>query len=225
MLLCRRSFRWVRLFQTWVLVENFLATCSLSRICFGVTFGLLTILLSFWTSIYLYWLHVMDQTRLSACITRICLGLMINAGVILRLRQEANFWWIRDRSRVNWKEFVRCHLGVNETYSQAKRLLSVRNRDVLMNVQSPHKWWSALTAAFSSSSSLPPLFHGGCGLVCESVGKADLSDRIICLSLAISLLVLSPLPWALEVEWGQASLVRLGLLWWHRPIGYVSSFS
>ena len=44
-----------------------------------------------------------------------------------------------------------------------------------MNVQSPHKWWSTLkSAVFGSSSSLPPLVSEGGGLVCESVGKADL---------------------------------------------------
>ena len=44
-----------------------------------------------------------------------------------------------------------------------------------MNVQSPHKWWSTLKSAlFGSSSSLPSLVREGGGLVCESVGKADL---------------------------------------------------
>ena len=44
-----------------------------------------------------------------------------------------------------------------------------------MNVQSPHKWWSTLkSAVFGSSSSLPTLISEGGGLVCESVGKADL---------------------------------------------------
>ena len=44
-----------------------------------------------------------------------------------------------------------------------------------MNVQSPHKWWSTLkSTVFPSSSSLPPLVGPGGGLVCESVGKADL---------------------------------------------------
>ena len=58
---------------------------------------------------------------------------------------------------------------------QIKRQFSTRNRDVLMNVQSPHKWWSTLkSAVFGSSSSLPPLVREGGGLVCESVGKADL---------------------------------------------------
>ena len=48
-----------------------------------------------------------------------------------------------------------------------------------MNAQSPHKWWSTLkSAVFGLSSSLPQLVGGGGGLVCESVGKADLlSDR------------------------------------------------
>ena len=66
-------------------------------------------------------------------------------------------------------------MRTNETYSEAKRQFSDRNRDVLMNVQSPHKWWSTLkSAVFGSSSSLPPLISEGGGLVCESVGKADL---------------------------------------------------
>ena len=56
-----------------------------------------------------------------------------------------------------------------------KRQFSNINMDVLMNVQSPHKWWITLkSAVFGSSSSLPPLISEGGGLVCESVGKADL---------------------------------------------------
>ena len=44
-----------------------------------------------------------------------------------------------------------------------------------MNVQSHHKWWSTLKfAASGRSSSLPPLVSESGGLVCESVGKADL---------------------------------------------------
>ena len=35
-------------------------------------------------------------------------------------------------------------MRANETYSEAKRPFSDRNRVVLMNVQSPHKWWSTL---------------------------------------------------------------------------------
>ena len=44
-----------------------------------------------------------------------------------------------------------------------------------MSDQSPQKWWSTLKSAmFGSCSSLPPLVSEGGGLVCESVGKADL---------------------------------------------------
>ena len=46
-----------------------------------------------------------------------------------------------------------------------------------MNAQCPHKWWSTLKSAVfgsSSDSSLPPLIGAGSGLVCESVGKADM---------------------------------------------------
>ena len=66
-------------------------------------------------------------------------------------------------------------MRANETYSEAKRQFSDRNRAVRMNVQSPHKWWSTLkSAVFGTSSSLPSLVSEGGGLVCESVGKADL---------------------------------------------------
>ena len=66
-------------------------------------------------------------------------------------------------------------MRADETYSEAKRQFSDRNRDVLMNVYSPHKWLSTLQfAVFGSSSSLPPLVSEGGGLMCESVGKADL---------------------------------------------------
>ena len=63
-------------------------------------------------------------------------------------------------------------MRANETYSEAKRQFSDRNREFLMNVQSPHKWWSTLkSAVFGSSSSLPTLVSEGGGLVCESVSK------------------------------------------------------
>ena len=91
------------------------------------------------------------------------------------LKQEAHLRWTRDRSRVSWEEFVRYQLRANETYLEAKHQFSDRNRNVLMNVQSPHKWWSTLkSAVFGSSSSLPPLVSEGGGLVCVSVDKADL---------------------------------------------------
>ena len=91
------------------------------------------------------------------------------------LKQEAHLRWTSDRCRVNWEEFVHCQVRANETYSEAKCQFSARNSYVLMNAQSPHQWWSTLkSAVFGLSSSLPPLVSGGGGLVCESVGKADL---------------------------------------------------
>ena len=48
------------------------------------------------------------------------------------LKQEAHLRWTRDRSRVNWEEFVHCQVRANETYSEAKRQFSARNMDVLM---------------------------------------------------------------------------------------------
>ena len=73
-----------------------------------------------------------------------------------------------------------------------------------MNVQSPHMWWSTLkSAVFGSSSSLPPLISKGGGLMCESVGKADLlsehfhrkqsREAVDHCSLVIHLLILPPL--------------------------------
>ena len=53
-------------------------------------------------------------------------------------RQEAHLRWTRDLSQINWKEFVRCQVRANETYSEAKRQFGDRNRAVLMNDQSPH---------------------------------------------------------------------------------------
>ena len=96
------------------------------------------------------------------------------------LKKEAHLRWTCDCSRVNWEEFVRYQLRANETYSEANCQFSDRNRNVLMNVQSPQKWWSTLkSAVFGSSSSLPPLVSEGGGLVCESVRKADLlSDHL-----------------------------------------------
>ena len=62
-----------------------------------------------------------------------------------------------------------------ETCSEAKRQFSTRNRDVLMNTQSPHNRWSTLkSAVFGLSSSLPPLVRGGDAVVNESIVKADL---------------------------------------------------
>ena len=95
------------------------------------------------------------------------------------LKQEAYLRWTRDRSQVNWEELVHCQVRANETYSEEKRQFSARNRDVLMNVHSPHKWWSNFKfAVFCLSSSLPPLVGGGGRLVCESVGKL-ICSRII----------------------------------------------
>ena len=76
---------------------------------------------------------------------------------------------------INAGMLVHYQVRANETYSEAKCQFSDRSRDVLMNVQSPHKWWSAIkSAVFGSSSSLPSLSSEGGGLVCESVGDTDL---------------------------------------------------
>ena len=73
------------------------------------------------------------------------------------LKQEALLRWNHDRSQVNLEEVVRCQLRANETYSD-KPQFRARNRDVVMNAQSPQKWWSTLkSAVFGLSSSLQRL--------------------------------------------------------------------
>ena len=55
------------------------------------------------------------------------------------LKEEAHLRWTHNSSRVNCQEFVHCQVRASETYSEAKRQFSDRNRDILMNVHSPHK--------------------------------------------------------------------------------------
>ena len=141
-------------------------------------------------------------TKVIVSITRISLGLMITACMLLASSRRRIYGGPAIVLRLTGK-FVHCQVRDNETYSQAKRQFSDRKIDVLMNVQSPHKWWSTFkSAVFGSSSSLPPLVSESGGLVCESVGKADLlsdhfeskqSMELICCLLVIHLLVIPPL--------------------------------
>ena len=129
------------------------------RICPGVAFGLLTILLMFIMSICHCWLDVIYQQKSSVCTTRISVG--------YGLYQEAHLQWIHDHSRVNREKFVCCWVTDNKTYSKAKNRFSDRNMFVLMNAQSPLKWLFILKPdVFGPSSSLPPLVGGGGGQVC-----------------------------------------------------------
>ena len=101
------------------------------------------------------------------CTTRISIGLMINAGTDkFDPMQEAHLQWTRDRSGLNWEVSVHCQVRANETCSEAKRQFRVINKDVLMNTQSPHNWWSPhKSAVFGSSSLLPLLVSGGTGML------------------------------------------------------------
>ena len=80
------------------------------------------------------------------------------------IKLGAHLRWNRDRSRVNWDEFVHYHRRANAVYAEAMRQFSVRSRDVLKNAECPHKWWSTLKSAVfgsSSDSSLPALIGAG----------------------------------------------------------------
>ena len=60
-------------------------------------------------------------------------------------------------------------------YAVAQRQFRDDCRDILVNAQSSHKWWSTLkSAVFGTNSSLPPLIGGGGGLVCDPGAKAAL---------------------------------------------------
>ena len=92
-------------------------------------------------------------------------SLMINAGMLLASSRRLTFGGLVIALGITGKS-VSCQVRANEAYSEAKHQFSVRNGDVLMNAQSPHKWWSFLTpAVFCLSSSLPSHVGGGCGLV------------------------------------------------------------
>ena len=71
------------------------------------------------------------------CTTRINLGLMINAGMLLASSRRLIFGGPVIALGLTGKS-VRYQARANETYSVAKRQFSDRNRDV-MNVQSDHK--------------------------------------------------------------------------------------
>ena len=88
-----------------------------------------------------------------------------------------------------------------------------------MNVHSLRKWGSDLkSVVFGSSSSLPSLVSEGGGLVCESVGEADLlSDNFDSKQSRKAVdLQLTCLPsHSLTTFAFRSSEVRLGPLWWY----------
>ena len=53
------------------------------------------------------------------------------------IKQGAYLRWTRDRSLVNWDEFVHYQRRANAVYAETMRQFSVRSRDVLMNAQCP----------------------------------------------------------------------------------------
>ena len=63
------------------------------------------------------------------CITRISLGLVMTTALYaFDLKQEAHLRWTRDRSRVNWDEFVLYQRKANVVDAEAGRQFSVRSR-------------------------------------------------------------------------------------------------
>ena len=128
---------------------------------FGITFGLLTILLRSWTTICCCWLDVMYQPSSFVCLTSIRLGFMINSGM---------FWLIfggpvialgltgKSLSAVKWELMKR-------TRRLSVSLVSETGMFLWMHIaQSLQNWWSTLNSAmFGLSLSLPPLVGGDGG--------------------------------------------------------------
>ena len=105
------------------------------------------------------------------CVTRINLDLMMTAGLYLTLSRGPISGGLVIALKITEMSLSITRGGrANAVYAEAMRQFSGRSRDVLMNAQCPHKWWSTLKlAVFGSSSdlSLPPLIGAGGGLVCE----------------------------------------------------------
>ena len=119
------------------------------------------------------------------------------------IKQEVHLPWTLDHSRVTWEEFVCCQVRANETYSEANRQFSARNRDVLINSQSPYNLWSTpKSAVFGLSSSLPALVYPRMignrltKLICSRIILTARSpgSLLTFLSLSIHLRNLLPLP-------------------------------
>ena len=110
------------------------------------------------------------------CITRINLGLVMPAGLHSISSRGPIFGGLVIALELSGTSLSIAREGPMDE-GEAMRQFSVRSRDVLMNAQCPHKWWSTLKTAVlgsSSDSSLPPLIGAGGGLVCESVEKPDM---------------------------------------------------
>ena len=206
---------------------NWNTVCGMAQhlVCPCITFDLLTILLRFWTRICSRWLDVMYQPRSSVCATRISLALMINAGLFF-----ASSW-----------RFIFCEpvisIGLTgKSLSTVKwglmkpaRRLSVSLVSETETMPSPSISGGPLSRLLCSARVCHclRLLVGvvdwcGCRLVrlfcCRIIlSTSSLGRLLIRRSLAIGLLVLPPLRSG-GVRWG----VRLGPLWWHWSIWYVS---
>ena len=102
------------------------------RICHSVTFCLLIILLRFRT--VPCWLCVIYQARSSLCTTKISLGLMINAVVLLTTSRRLFGGLVIAQSSINWVRV--CSLS-SDSSSEVKHQILVRNWDVLIIQPTP----------------------------------------------------------------------------------------
>ena len=163
--------RWLRLFQTCVLVGNFswniksIGTQSVLqyRICPGVTTNdLLTILLRFCTNIWPCWLDLMLLVH-----NKDNLHLMINAGILLASSRRLIFagpviiLWLTGKSlsTVKWEL-------MKPTWRSSIILVTETGMFLWMPSLFINGWSTLNSALFDLSLSLPPLVGRGGGLVC-----------------------------------------------------------
>ena len=78
------------------------------------------------------------------CATRISLGLMINAGMLLASRRMLIFGGPVIALGLTGNSLTTVKEELTKPTNEAKRQFSARNRDDLMNAKSPHEWWSTL---------------------------------------------------------------------------------
>ena len=120
--LYRQLFRWLRLFHTSVLVGKFFLNIRSIGILFVVQYRICPVK------------HLVGDNTVEVLIEHLLqrVGRFVPNKIIrvrnmdkpwfhdhcrhaFNLKQEANLRWARDRSRVNWEEFIRCQVRASET--------------------------------------------------------------------------------------------------------------
>ena len=164
--------------------------------------------------------------------TRISLGLMINAGMLLASSRRLIFGRPVIALGIAWKSLSVVKWDLMKP-TRWPRVSLVTRTGMFLWMSSPHISGGSLLSLRCSARvrhCLRSLVRVGDWRVsrlarlicCRIILTASNPERLfICRSLVIHL---QSYHLCVQVEWGEVSLVRLGPLWWHWPIGYVSLF-